>query len=138
MALLQVSISSCASPRGDAIVDVVGSDFAFVAPESVAPGPTRFRFKRLGTVAHEVAIGRVKQGVSLSRVLAAEVSGSPADSLYDDGNGLLFADVNEHAETELLLDLAPGRQYVLICTLETNGKPHAMLGMVKGLTVRVR
>lgn len=138
VALVPLCLSSCANPRGEAIIDVAGSDFAFVAPDTVAPGPTRFRFQRTGTVGHEVAIGRVKQGVSLAQVLAAEVSGSPVDSLYDDGDGLLFADVSEHTETELLLDLAPGRQYVLMCTLEKDGKPHTMLGMVKGLTVRAR
>lgn len=135
---LLLSVSSCASPRREALIDVVGSDFAFVAPDSADPGPTRFRFQRSGTVAHEVAIGRVKQGVPLSRVLAAEASGSPVDSLYDEGDGLLYADISEHTETELLLDLAPGRQYVLMCTLEKDGKPHTMLGMVKGLTVRAR
>ena len=47
-------------------VIIEGTDFAFVAPDTMSPGPTRFRFQRSGTVAHEMAIARVKAGTTLA------------------------------------------------------------------------
>ena len=135
---LIIGLAGCAAAPAERVVEVTGTDFAFVAPDTLSPGATRFRFRRTGTVAHEVAIARVKRGVPLAQVLSAEARGDDTQALYDEGAGLLYAAITEQAEAELLVDLEPGRQYVLACTLDENGKPHAMLGMVKAITVRER
>lgn len=135
---LIIGLAGCAAAAAERVVEVTGSDFAFVAPDTLSPGTTRFHFRRTGTVAHEVAIARVKLGVPIAQVLSAEARGDDTEALYDQGSGLLYAAVTEQAEAELLVDLEPGRQYVLACTLDENGKPHTMLGMVKAITVRER
>ena len=133
-----LAVVACAQVREVPVVEVTGSDFAFIAPDTLDPGPTRFRFVRTGTVEHEMAIARVKQGITLAQALTTEMSGGDVETVYDVGDGLLFAAVGETVEAELLIDLQPGRHYVLNCTRVTNGKPHTMLGMAKGVTVRVR
>jgi hypothetical protein len=133
-----ISLMSCRRAPAEHIVQVIGRDFAFDAPDTLDAGPTRFHFSRAGTAEHEVAISRVKRGITVAQVLAAEVRGDDPTDLVDDGVGLLFAAVGEHVESDLLVDLEAGRQYVLSCTRETAGKSHAMLGMVKGITVRGR
>ena len=129
---------ACARSPADVTVIIEGTDFAFAAPDTLSPGPTRFRFQRSGTVAHEMAIARVKAGTTLATALKTEAAGGAVEGLYDEGDGLLYADVGETIEAELLVNLEPGRQYVLACTLETNGKVHTTLGMVKGIVVRAR
>lgn len=117
------------------VVQVVGHDFALDAPDSLPPGLTRFTFRSDGTVPHEVSIARVKQGVSLDSLLRLELNGADITGLYDPGEGLLYTDVGETVDAALLVTLERGRDYVLICTLDEKGKPHSMLGMVRGLRV---
>ena len=117
------------------VVQIVGHDFALESPDSLPAGPTRFAFRSDGTVPHEVAIGRVKRGVSLDSVLRVELAGAEVAGLYDPGEGLLYTAVGETVEAELQVTLEAGRDYVLICTLEKDGKPHSTMGMVRGLRV---
>jgi hypothetical protein len=136
-----IAMTACAStpveePVEAAVVQVVGHDFALDAPDSLPAGPTRFHFRSDGTVPHEVAIARVKQGVPLDSVLRLELAGGDIDGLYDPGEGLLYTAVGETVDAELLVTLDAGRDYVLICTLEKDGKPHSTMGMVKGVRVR--
>lgn len=136
-------LAACPAPQDRAVIEpptvtVVGRDFAFEAPDSLPPGPTRFAFRSVGTVPHEMAIARVKRGVSLDSVLRLELAGADITGLYDPGEGLLYTALGETVDAELLVTLEPGRDYVLNCTLEEKGKPHAMLGMVRGLRVPSR
>jgi hypothetical protein len=133
--------ASCAAPPATVaverpVVQVVGHDYALEAPDSLPAGPTRFGFRSDGTVPHEVSIARAKRGVPLDSVLRLEVAGGNIDGLYDPGEGLLYTAVGETVDAQLLVTLEAGRDYVLICTLEKDGKPHSMLGMVRGLRVR--
>lgn len=136
-ASLALAAGACAPPpvASPPVVDVIGRDFALQAPDSVPAGPTRFRFRREGTVAHEVAIARVRAGVNLDTLLAIELKGGNIDGLYDAGEGLLYADPGEQVDAELLVTLEAGRDYVLICTLNKDGRPHSVLGMVRPLKV---
>ena len=137
--LVLAAIGGCPGARALPVIAVTGVDFAFIAPDSATAGPTRFRFTHRGTVPHELAIARVTLGVRVERVLDTELKGGDVEGLYDPGEGLLYADVGEHVDAELLVDLQPGRTYVLNCTLDgPGGKSHAMLGMVRPLHVRAR
>jgi hypothetical protein len=115
------------------VVQIVGHDFALESPDSLPAGATRFAFRSDGTVPHEVGIQRVKRGVTLDSVLRAELAGGDVEALYDPGAGLLYTAVGETVEAALQVTLEAGRDYVLICTLEKDGKPHSMMGMVRGL-----
>lgn len=138
---LLAAVSACAVAPAEKhaperVVQVVGHDFALEAPDSLPAGRTRFAFRSDGTVPHEVSIARVKRGVSLDSVLRLELAGGNIDGLYDPGEGLLYTAVGETVDAQLLVTLEAGRDYVLICTLEKDGKPHSMLGMLRGLRVR--
>lgn len=135
-AILLASCKTAAPPAELPLVNVVGRNFALEAPDSLPAGPTRFHFRNDGTVAHEVAIGRVKKGVSLDSLLRLELAGKDIEGLYDPGEGLLFANNGETIDSELVVTLEKGRDYVLICTLDEKGKAHSMLGMVRGLRVK--
>lgn len=135
-AILLASCKTAAPPDELPLVNVIGRNFALEAPDSLPAGPTRFRFRNDGTVAHEVAIGRVKNGVSLDSLLRLELAGKDIEGLYDPGEGLLFANNGETIDSELVVTLEKGRDYVLICTLDEKGKPQSMLGMVRGLRVK--
>jgi hypothetical protein len=132
-----VFAAGCA--RGVPVIEVTGRDYALTAPDSAAPGLTRIHFVANGTVAHEVAIARVKAGVKLDSLLAIELKGADVEGLYDPGEGLLYAEPGERVDGELLVDLAPGRSYMLICTLAAKGDTtHSMLGMLHPLHVRAK
>ncbi len=129
------AVAPAEKPVEAPVVQIVGHDFALESPDSLPAGPTRFAFRSDGTVPHEVAIGRVKRGVSLDSVLRVELAGAEVAGLYDPGEGLLYTAVGETVEAELQVTLEAGRDYVLICTLEKDGKPHSTMGMVRGLRV---
>ncbi|MBY0489359.1 MAG: hypothetical protein K2R93_05915 [Gemmatimonadaceae bacterium] len=129
------TVAPAEHPVAVPVVQIVGHDFAFEAPDSLPPGPTRFAFRSDGTVPHEVAIARVKRGVSLDSVLRVEIAGGDIDGLYDPGEGLLYTAVGETVTAELQVTLEAGRDYVLACTLEKDCKAHSMLGMVRGVRV---
>ncbi len=129
-------VAACSRAPAVREVRVAGTEYAFVSPDSLPPGPTRFLFTNAGRLAHEVAIGRVKVGVSLDSVLRTELRGGDALPLYDIGDGLLYAESGDVVEIGLHVELLPGRDYVLICTLPDSAKnPHSMRGMVRGLRV---
>lgn len=136
--VVAVTTLACATSRPvePPVVQIVAHDYAFDAPDSLPPGPTRFHFRSDGTVAHEVGVARVKQGVTLDSALRVELAGGDPEGLYDAGEGLLFTNPGETNDSELLVTLESGRDYVLLCTLETNGAVHSMKGMVKGVRVR--
>lgn len=136
-ALALALAAACA--REAPVVEVTGRDYALTAPDTLAPGVTRFHFTSAGSVAHEVAIARIKDGVPLATVLASEFKGADPEGLYDPGEGLLFAEPGQRVDAELLVDLKPGRTYMLICTLDAKGDTtHAMLGMLHPVHVRAR
>ena len=133
---LALLTASCGSPRAVREVIVNGTEYAFVSPDTLGAGPVRFLFRNTGHMAHEVGIGRVKAGIPLDSVLRMELRGDDIERVYDAGEGLLYAEVGEVVEAALHVELLPGRDYVLICTLpDSTGKAHSMRGMIRGLRV---
>ena len=128
--LLVASLASCAPARRPESVTIVGVDYAFLPLPHVLPaGPTEFSFENRGTVEHMVLIAPLRDGVTVDSVLDA--SGPARDALIEEGDGALEAAPGERAPGRLLLDLRPGRSYLLVCILrDAPGKPrHAALGM---------
>lgn len=116
---------------------VVGTDYAFELPETLAPGPTSFAFENRGQVDHEMILVRLKDGVTLERVLEVGESGDDLDTVLEPGAGILIADPGERAATRLLADLDAGATYALVCNFRDTPEapPHTALGMTASFTV---
>ncbi len=113
-------------------------DYAFRFPDTVAAGPTELRIRNTGTQRHEAALSRLKAGTSAAFFFAEYLKGHDVDSLYDDDGAILTAYPGDDNRTAIWVDFQPGRTYVLLCEFQDtpDARPHARLGMVKGLAVR--
>ncbi|MGH9419811.1 MAG: hypothetical protein ACRD3J_07555 [Thermoanaerobaculia bacterium] len=119
-------------------VTIVATEYAFQAPQELAPGPTSFRFQNNGKVFHEFNIFLLKPGVTLDYFVSTRGGGIPAASLMERHVGVLFSAPGKTSSSELTTRLLPGRTYAIICNLTDNpkAKPHFTLGMYKGIHVR--
>jgi hypothetical protein len=81
----------------------------------------------------------LKPGITLKDI--AELAGSATSRAISESLiGLLIARPGEAGGGQLLVDLLPGRRYLVICTLKDtpDGQPHAKLGMLATLDVASR
>ena len=119
-------------------VDIVATDYAYVAPSSMPAGITAFRLVNHGSHPHEVQLFRFKPGVSARTARAYLVAGNVPDSAADESGGVLIAFPGVTAHEELLVTLVRGERYALMCQFrDAPGKPqHTALGMVALLEVR--
>ena len=124
-------------------VRIVGTDYAFAAPDTVGAGARVFRFENRGAKQHEIAVVLARPGTTAAQIVAAARAGLPAPRLaeaYGDGPpfGALFAPPATTSRGALVVPLERGRLYVIVCTLRD--KPampeHAELGMFHVLYVR--
>jgi uncharacterized cupredoxin-like copper-binding protein len=129
-------LASCAGERMNEVT-VVGTDYAFQAPATLRPGRTLFVFENRGRVDHEMILARLKPGVTLQQALEMQRSGGDPKEVMDAGAGVLFADPGEISPGTLLVDLAPGRTYALLCFFRDaeQAPPHAAMGMVASFQV---
>lgn len=118
-------------------VAVTGTDYAFDAPQSLPPGRTTFTFANAGQVPHEMILVRLKEGVTVPKLLEAVGNGANPAEFTEGGAAILIAAPGDTAGTRMLVDLLPGRTYALVCNFEDGeGKPpHVALGMVKSIEV---
>ena len=124
-------------------IRIVGTDYAFAAPDTVGSGPSAFSFENHGTRGHEVAVVLARPGTTAAQIVAAAQAGLPAPRLaeaYGDGPplGVLFAAPGVNSRARLVSSLERGRVYVIVCTLrDTPAMPeHAVLGMFHVIQVR--
>jgi len=135
-AVLVATLASCAPSRRPNRVTVVGVNYAFLPlPHELPSGPTEFAFENRGTVEHMLVIAPLRDGVTVDSVLNAQ--GAARDALIEDGNGALQAAPGERAPGRLLMELLPGRTYLLVCPLrDAPEKPrHEALGMFSSFVV---
>lgn len=120
-----------------ATVRVVGLDYAYQAPATLPAGLTAFSFENHGKVRHELAILRLKRGVTLDSLMHV-IESPPARRDLTEGVGLLFAEPGQSPLGRLLVDLTAGRTYVLFCNFQDapDKLRHMMMGMVSGLHVK--
>lgn len=123
-----------AAPR---VVEVLGSDYAFRAPDTLAAGPVELRFRNTGAHRHELTWGRLKPGVTPAAFYKAYLAGEDVLPLYDDDGAVLTAYPGEGSVAAIHADLQPGRSYVLTCEFSDapGAKAHGLLGMFHGLEV---
>ena len=114
-----------------AIVEVVGMDYAFRAPATLAAGPVTFRFRNDGKKAHEFNLFLLKPGFTIDQVIAAGKADKPQMPMIEGGVGVLFADPGSTAPSDLTVNLLPGRTYGVQCIFrDSAGAPsHYAMGM---------
>ena len=119
-------------------VAIEAKDYTFIAPATLPPGLTAFRFVNHGTVPHEVQLFRFAPGVSAQTARTYLAAGDAPDSAADPSGSVLIAFAGVTAREEILVDLERGERYALICGFrDAPGKPkHFTLGMVALLEVR--
>jgi hypothetical protein len=137
-ALLSGSPSSFQQAASLRHVTIVATDYAYRAPASVPSGLTAFRFVNRGTHPHELQLFRFLPNVTAQRARAYLAAGSVPDSAADPSGSVLIALPGVTAHEEVLVSLAPGERYGLMCEFrDAPTKPkHTMLGMVALLEVR--
>jgi hypothetical protein len=118
------------------VLKVVGTDYAFDAPDSVAAGRTEISFQNDGKQKHEIAVVLARPGTTSAQISAAAAAGIAAPRLaeaYSDGSplGALFAAPGTTSRATMTVNLQHGQTYVFVCTLrDTPAMPqHATMGM---------
>lgn len=134
--LLLLFFQACAD-RGPRQVTVIGTDYAFDAPATLAPGPTAFVFENRGQVDHEVVFALLREGFDMNDVQKAIQEGLDPEEMVEGGASILIARPGETSAGRVLLDLLPGRTYALVCTFtdDEGAPPHIALGMVGSFEV---
>jgi len=122
------AVTQRAAPRTDSIV---GLDYAFKYPATLAPGHHSLVFENRGKVRHEMVLMRLKTGVTTDSVLKVARTNGNTDALIDDAPGLLTAIPGKTSLGRLEVDLLAGREYTLACFFadSANAPPHVALGM---------
>lgn len=129
--------SGCAKPAPFREVDIHATDYSFRAPATLPAGLTAFRFVNDGAVNHEVQLFRFRSGITpeLAATLLAHDSIPEPDA--DAWGSVLIANAGLAAHERILVPLARGELYALICEFRNaDSLPrHARLGMVALLRV---
>ena len=127
--LVQRSVAAAAP-----VIDIMASDYAFDAPDTLPAGLVTLRLMNHGQAPHHAQLLRMNDGVSFEDFAAdLQVEGEAALRLVTltGGPGAL----SNLKTTEVTLDLAPGA-YALACFIPSpDGTPHLAKGMLKPVTV---
>jgi hypothetical protein len=137
IASLAFLLTACTQASVPLPVDITAVNYAYRAPVSVPPGPTRFRFVNAGTVPHEVQIFRFRVGISPDSARALLALEHFPDSLADSGGAVLIAAPGTAAPEQVYADLEQGQVYALVCQFRDSAKAqrHDRLGMFAALRV---
>jgi hypothetical protein len=119
-----------AAPRE---VTIVANDFAFVAPDTIPAGLTKFVLKGQGREIHHATVARLDSGKTIDDLMAAFRTPGPPPKWVTFIGGPNVPDPGKEANATL--ELTPGN-YALICFVDTPDKvPHFAKGMFHGFTV---
>jgi hypothetical protein len=119
-------------------IEVVASDYAFQAPDTVDAGPTLVHLRNVGKVRHEMILVQLEQGATAAQLLDAQRRDETVRPFVDGGNAVLFAAPGRRNGASLEVNFEAGRDYLLVCNFaDGEGKPlHFTLGMFKPIHVR--
>lgn len=137
LAGLAMLLSGCAKDETPNDVTVVGIDYAFDAPDTLPPGATAIAFENRGKVPHEMILVRLKEGITLEKLMEGVGRGGDPREFTEGGAGILIAAPGETTAGRLLVDLLPGWRYALVCNFqdEPDAPPHIALGMRSSFAV---
>ena len=126
-------ISTTTAPAAKArVVQVVGEDFKFDAPDVIPAGLTEFRFLNKGPAIHHMALLKLTGGKTVDDLVNALGQPGPLPSWAKELGGPNASAPGEEANA--ILTLEPGN-YAFICFVDIGGPPHFAKGMVKPLRV---
>ena len=138
--VLAASVLACAPPAPQASpqVRVEATDYAFQVAHELPAGATQFGLDNRGKLAHEMALGQLKAGVSADSVLAYVAQGRDPGDLTDGVVGILIASPGTTALGTLQATLVSGRTYVMICQFRDADSlpPHIAMGMHASFVVK--
>ena len=137
--LLEIVASACSSPvpAPDRVLNIVALDYAFQVTDTVRPGPTVLQLTNRGAVPHEVIVMKLRAGVSVAHLFAAQQRGESFRPSLDGGVAVLFAGPGTTGDGRLIVNFEVGRDYALWCNFrDTEGAPsHSAMGMFKEIHV---
>ena len=110
---------------------IVGIDYAFKAPLTLAPGPHTLTLVNEGTVLHELNVALLRPGVTTNQAVKVMKADGDLDGLVDEWMGVLFAPAGRATIGRLKVTLLPEREYLITCGLtdHDHAPPHLALGM---------
>lgn len=137
-----IGSTACATSTStpERVIDIVANEYAFLAPDTVAAGPAVLRLTNHGKVRHEMIFMKLRPGVSVADLMAAQQRDDTFRPSLEGGNAVLFAPEGATGDGQLAVTLEPGRDYALWCNFR-DGKDtpqHSMLGMYKQIHVAGR
>jgi hypothetical protein len=139
-AALAALVFGCRAAPGIASNEIIvpATDYAFQIRRELPAGAAVFRLVNQGRVPHELALGRLKPGVTADSLLAFAAAGGDPGDLADGVVGILIAGPGETSIGSLAADLTPGRTYMMICQFQDADSlpPHVVLGMQAAFTVK--
>jgi uncharacterized cupredoxin-like copper-binding protein len=113
-------------------VSVKGAEYAFLMPDRVEGGVVTMRVSNIGRELHEYAIGRLKQGKTLTdfkRELASDREPRSAGGVAG------VPGLSPGNEIAITRRLRPGNYFLLCAVPSPKGVPHHKLGMLKEFDV---
>lgn len=120
-------------PPAPASVTIHASDYAFVAPDTIASGVTTIHLINDGPGLHHALLVRLDSGKSVADLLVVLKQHQPLPAWATFVGGPNVPEPG--TESVATLDLVPG-SYAILCILDVpGGVPHYMRGMFKALTV---
>ncbi len=130
VAVVLLGCAPSVPPAAPEIV-VAATDYAFALPATIATGRATFRLQNQGKVPHEMALGRLRAGITADSALAYAAAGQDVGALADGIVGILIAGPGETSIGTVSTDLIAGRTYMMICQFKDADSlpPHIAMGM---------
>ena len=146
LAAAALSLSGCADggdedegsptttgPTAATAVDVSATEFAFDVPAEVSGGVVEMRFTNTGGLPHEFAFAQIEKGKTEADVKAVIESGGEPTEWAEDVAGV--PGLSPGQSITVTRTLEPG-SYVFLCFFpDSEGTPHANLGMYELFTI---
>ncbi len=124
---------ACSGSKAPVEVAIIGVDYAYQAPQHIAPGPTAFTFANHGSVLHEIQLFRLRTDVPLHSAVYYLATSEQTDTLAPDGAGsVLWAPAGKTAHERILIEAQSGSTYAIFCQFQNaDSLPmHTKLGMI--------
>lgn len=139
--LIPLAIVACTSPppAEPAKLHVIATDYAFAAPDTIAPGVVMVTLENRSVHSHELIMSPLKDGLTARQFADSVAKGVSFRNLRRGGSAVLFADsaVNNQV-VSMRLTLKSGELWGMLCQFADSAKApkHMTLGMYKVVAVR--
>ncbi len=130
--------AAASSPVAPAEVNIVATDYAFEAPDTIAGGLVALRLLNKGKELHHVQLVRLTDGktyADMQQFMREAKPGTPPPSWVQTVGGPNSPPPGSPIVQVVTQELTPG-SYAMICVIPSmDGMPHIMKGMSHALTV---